>query len=176
MRNAVSLLTGAAMVVLTMAAIGLAHAASPRPAGPETPSADDNEVRHYQLTIDKAQKAATALQTINQMVAANPSLNAAIDSSSSTTGKKPITQQALDIDARFPQVAAVIHQNGFATREFIVVLGALINDLGFVSMKKNGMIKAYPPGMITPENSALIEANWPAFEAIGAKMTPPSVR
>ncbi len=171
LREAGSLLAGVAMVALATVAMG-----APRAGGPETVSADDNEVRHYQLTMDKAQKAATALETINQMVAANPSLNAAMESSSSTTGKKPITQQAQDIDAKFPQVAAVIHQNGLATREFIVITGALINDLGWVSMKKNGMVKAYPAGMITAENAALIEGNWPAFEAIGAKMTPPNVR
>jgi hypothetical protein len=161
-------LAGVAMATLAMTA--------PLVRGAETVSADDAEVRHYALTMDKAQRAATALQTINRMVAANPSLNAAMDSSSSTTGKKPITQQAQDIDAKFPQVAVVIHQNGLATREFIVVTGALINDLGWVSMKKNGMVKAYPPGMITAANAALIEANWPAFQAIAAKITPPSTR
>jgi hypothetical protein len=110
------------------------------------------------------------------MVAANPSLNAALDAGSGTTGKKPITQQAQDIDAKFPQIAAVIHQNGLGTREFIVIAGALINDLGWVSMKKSGMVKEYPPGMMTAENIALIDANWPAFQALAAKMTPPSTR
>jgi len=102
---------------------------------------DVMEVRHYQLTMDKAQKAANALQSINQLVAANPSLNAALDAGSDSTSKKPITQQAQDIDTKYPQVAAII------------------NYLGWVGMKKQGMIKAYPAGMITPENAALIEAN-----------------
>jgi hypothetical protein len=167
----VYLLTGVAIVALAAAATGTARAS-----GAETVSADDYEVRHYVLTMDKAQRTATALQAINQLVAANPSLNAAMDASSGTTGKKPITQQAHDIDTQYPQVAAIIHKNGLATREFIVVTGALINDLGWVTMKKQGMIKSYPPGMITPENAALIEANWPAFQAIMAKITPPSTR
>jgi hypothetical protein len=171
LREAVSLLTGIAMLALAAAAMG-----APGGGGPETVSADDYEVRHYLLTLDKAQKAATALQAINQLVAANPSLNAAMDASSSTTGKKPITQQAQDIDAKYPQVAAIIHQNGLATREFIVITGALINDLGWVTMKKQGMVQSYPPGMITPGNAALIEANWAAFQAMGAKMSPPSTR
>jgi phenylacetate-coenzyme A ligase PaaK-like adenylate-forming protein len=159
------------MVALAAAAMG-----APRGGGPETVSADDFEVRHYVLTLDKAQKAATAMQAIDQLVAANPSLNAALDASSSTTGKKPITQQAHDIDTQYQQVAAIVHQNGLATREFIVIIGALINDLGWVSMKRQGMVQSYPPGMITPENAALIEANWAAFQALGAKMTPPSTR
>jgi hypothetical protein len=132
------------------------------------------EVRQYQLTLDKAQKAATALQSINQLVAANPSLNAALDAGSDATGKKIITQQAQDIDTKYPQIAAIIHQNGLQTREFIVVSGAIINDVSWVGMKKQGMVKDYPPGMVTPQNAALIEANWDAFQAIGAKMSPPS--
>jgi hypothetical protein len=171
LREAVSLLTGVAMVALAAPAMG-----APRGAGPETVSADDYEVRHYPLTMEKAQKAATALQAINQLVAANPSLNAAMDAGSDTTGKKPITQQAQDIDVKYPQLAAIIHQNGLATREFIVLVGALINDMGWVGMKKQGMVKAYPPGMITPANAALIENNWAAFEAMGSKMSPPSTR
>lgn len=171
LREAVSVFAGVTMVALATAAMS-----APRGGGPETVSADDNEVRHYQLTMDKAQRTATALQAINQLVAANPSLNAAMDASSATTGKKPITQQAQDIDTQYAQVAAIIHQNGLATREFIVITGALINDLGWVTMKMQGMVKAYPPGMITPENAALIEGNWPAFQAIGAKMTPPNIR
>lgn len=167
----VYVLTGVVMLALAATVTCIARAS-----GTETVSADDSEVRHYVLTMDKAQRTATALQAINQLVAANPSLNAAMDASSGTTGKKPITQQASDIDTKFPQVAAIIHKNGLATREFIVVTGALINDLGWVTMKKQGMVKSYPPGMITPENAALIEGNWPAFQAIMAKITPPSTR
>ena len=168
LREAVSVLAGVAMATLAMTA--------PLVRGAETVSADDAEVRHYALTMDKAQRAATALQTINRMVAANPSLNAAMDASGGSTGKKPITQQAHDIDSQYPQIAAIIHANGLATREFIVLTGAIINDVGWVGMKKSGMVQAYPPGMITPENAALIEGNWDAFQAIAAKMTPPNTR
>jgi hypothetical protein len=169
--GAVSLLTGIAMLALATAAMG-----APRPGGPETVSAGVSEIRQYPLTMDKAQRMATALQAINQLVAANPSLNAAMTAAAAITGKKPITQQAQDIDAQYPQVAAIIHQNGLSTREFIVIMGAVINDLGWVTMKNQGMIQAYPTGMITPENAALIEANWPAFQAIMAKMKPSSNR
>ena len=132
------------------------------------------EVRNYVLTLDKAEKTATAMQSINQLVAANPSLNAALDAGSATTGKKPITQQAQDIDAQYPQIATIIHANGLETREFIVITGAIINDVGFVGMKMQGMISSYPPNSITPANAAFVEANWAAFQAIAAKMTPPN--
>ncbi len=173
MRESVSLLAGFAMVALAAAALG-ASPSGARAAGDDDP--DVIEVRHYALTLDKANKTATAMQSINQLVAANPSLNAAMDASSGTTGKKPITQQAHDIDSQYPQVAAIIHANGLATREFIVITGAILNDVGWVGIKKGGTVQAYPPGKITPENAALIEANWPAFQMILAKMTPPNVR
>jgi hypothetical protein len=171
MRSVVSLLAGIAMVALATAAMG-AHLAAG--AGDDNP--DVLEVRHYVLTLDKAQKTATAMQSINQLIAANPSLNAALDASGGSTGKKPITQQAKDIDSQYPQLASIIHANGLATREFIVVTGAIINDVGWVSMKKGGMVPAYPPGMITPENAVLIEGNWDTFQAIAGKMTPPNTR
>jgi hypothetical protein len=180
-RNALSVISGAALVALATTSIGAPAAAVPVPNGALAGGAADDspdviEVRHYKLTLDKAQKTATAMQSINQLLAANPSLNAALDAGSGTTGKKPITQQAVDIDSKYPQIAAIIHSNGLATREFIVATGALMNDLGFVMMKKQGMIKSYPPGMVTAENIALIEGNMPAFEAISAKMQPPSTR
>jgi hypothetical protein len=171
MREALPLLTVVAMLALAAAANGAPLAGF---------AANDNpdvvEVRQYALTLEKAQKTAKAMYGINQLVAANPSLNAALDAGSSTTGKKPIAQQAQDIDSKYPQIAAIIHANGLTTREFIVVTGAIINDLGFVGMKKQGLIKAYPPNSIIPGNAALIEQNWAAFQVIGGEMSPPSTR
>ncbi len=169
-RKALSVFTGVSLVALATATMG---AMAPSAGGGDP---DVIEVRSYVLTLDKAEKAATALQSINQLVAANPSLNAALDAGSSTTGKKPITQQAQDIDSQYPQIAAIIHANGLKTREFIVITGAIINDVGFVGMKKQGMISSYPPNSITPANAAFVEANWAAFQAITAKMTPPNIR
>ncbi|MGD0345320.1 MAG: hypothetical protein ABSA85_01110 [Terracidiphilus sp.] len=167
-RKVLTLMGGIAGVALAITAFGAPTAIA---LGNDN-DPDVIEVRHYQLTMDKAQKAATAMQAINQLVASNPALNGAM-SSDSSTGKEPITQQAQTIDSRYPQVAAIIHQNGLQTREFIVVTGAIINDVGWVGMKKQGMIQAYPSGMITPQNAALIEGNWDAFQQIAAKMAPP---
>lgn len=166
--QAPSLCAGVALLAFTTAALAM----FPLPAGNDNP--DVLEVRHYRLTLDTAEKTATAMQSVNRLVAADPALNAAMDAS--TTGKKPITQQAQDIDAKYPQVAAIIHASGLSTREFIVATGAIINDVGWVGMKKQGMVKAYPPNMITPENASLVEQNWDAFQALAAKMSPPSNR
>jgi hypothetical protein len=165
-REALSVCMGVVLMTLATATMGAQGAGGD--------SADVNEVRSYALTLDKAQKAATAMQTINQMIAANPSLSAALDASSSTTGKETITQQAQYIDSKYPQIATVIHSNGLQSREFIVITGAIINDVGFVGMKMQGVISSYPPNSITPANAALIQANWAAFQALAAKMMPPS--
>lgn len=165
-REILSVFTGVAMV--TLATVPLSAQ------GGSTDNPDVKEVRSYVLTLAKAQQAATAMQSINQLIAANPSLNAAMDQSADTTGKETITQQAQTIDSKYPQISAVIHSNGLQTREFIVLTGAMINDVGFVGMKKQGMISSYPPNSITPENAALIEANWDAFQALAAKMAPPN--
>ncbi|MGA2909685.1 MAG: hypothetical protein ABSE36_18430 [Terracidiphilus sp.] len=155
-----------------VALMALATAMSAQGAPSDNP--DVNEVRNYALTLDKAQKAATAMQSINQLVAANPSLNAAMDQSANTTGKETITQQAQNIDSQYSQISTIIHANGLQTREFIVITGAIINDVGFVGMKEQGVISSYPPNSISAANATLIEANWAAFQALAAKMMPPS--
>ena len=165
-REAPSVFAGVALLALATATMGAQSVSSDNP--------DVVEIRNYLLTLDKAQEAATAMQSINQMIAADPSLNAALDSSSNTTGKQTITLQAQYIDSKYPQISAVIHANGLQTREFIVVTGAIINDVGFVGMKMQGMIASYPPNSITPANAAFVQANWAAFKALAAKMTPPN--
>ena len=167
-REALSVFTGVTVMALATATI------SAQATGPSSDNPDVTEVRGYVLTLAKAQATATAMQSINQMIAANPGLSAALDNSSSTTGKETITQQAQYIDSKYPQISAVIHANGLQTREFIVVTGAIINDVTFVGMKMQGMISTFPPNSITPANAALIQANWPAFQALAAKMTPPN--
>jgi hypothetical protein len=167
LRHAFSLFTGLAFLALATFTLSV-----PRASAQDTP--DVKEVRSYKLTLAVAQRCATAMQSINQLTASNAAIKAQMDASS--TGNLPITQQALAIDTKFPQVTAIIHSNGLQTREFIVITGALINDVLWVGMKKMGQVKSIPPGMITPENETLIEANWDQFQAIGAKLSPQSGR
>src|SRR6202020_156754 len=99
-REALSVFTAVTVMALATATISAQGASSDNP--------DVTEVRGYVLTLAKAQATAKVMQTINQMIAANPSLSAALDSSSSTTGKETITQQAQYVDSKYPQIAAVI--------------------------------------------------------------------
>jgi ABC-type glycerol-3-phosphate transport system substrate-binding protein len=161
------------MLALAAAASGAPLAGVAAGAG-GTDSPDVTEVRHYALTLDKAEKTANAIQAINKLTASNPALKAKMDASNA--GNLPITQQAQNIDTNFPEVAAIIHANGLATREFIVLTGAILNDVMAVGMKKQGIYKEYPAGAITPANAALVEQNWDKFEAIGNKMMPDNSR
>jgi len=169
LRKAAAALSSFAMMALAASAMG-----APLANGGQNDSDPDTlEIRNYALTFDKAQKAVTALQSINQLIAANPALSGAMHANSDTA-KETITQGAQTIDSKYPQVAAVIQQNGLQTREFFVILGALINDVELVILKKQGKIASYPPGMITPQNIALIEGNWPSFKALAEKIAPPN--
>jgi hypothetical protein len=85
---------------------------------------------------------------------------------------KPMDQQAKNIDANFPQVAAIIRGHGLTTREFILVTVAFVNDVTFVGMKKQGVIKDYPPNSVTPENAAFVEANFDKLQQIGQRLSP----
>lgn len=169
LREALSCLTGVAMLLLAASASG-----APLSGFSSSDNPDVVEVRHYRLTVDKAEKTATAMESINRMVASTPGMKEKMDAS--TAGNLPITQQAQNIDTNFPQVAAIIHANGLATREWIVATGAIINDLSFVGMKRQGLIKSYPADSITPENAALIDQNWDKFQVIAGKMSPSSSR
>jgi hypothetical protein len=130
---------------------------------------DTVEVRQYRLTMDKAEKAATATQEFYQLVASNPALKAQVDAEDED---KSISEKVKTYETRFPQAIPILRRNGLATREYIVVCLAMLNDIMIVGMKKQGSIKDYPAGSITPENAAFVEANYDKLTALAAKMTP----
>ncbi|HKF48134.1 MAG TPA: hypothetical protein VKB38_12305 [Terracidiphilus sp.] len=132
---------------------------------------DTAEIRQYRLTMDKVEKAATATQEFYQLVASNPELKAQIDAEDSD---KSISDKVKTYEAKFPQAVAILHRNGFATREYVVVCLAMVNDIMIVGMKKQGAIKDYPADSITKENASFVEANYDKLSALAAKMTPPN--
>jgi hypothetical protein len=136
---------------------------------PDNP--DLPEARNYVLTMDKIEKLAAAVDDINKLRASNPALKARMDAADYS--KLPIDQEAKNIDANFPEVAAVIHSHDLTTREFILVTMAFFNDVAFVGMKKQGAIQAYPPNSITPENAAFVEANWDKLQQLSQKFSQP---
>ena len=160
-----ALLTAAVAALTLTAAL---HAAAQGPA-----AADNNpdliEARRYVLTMDKIEKLAATMDAINKLTASDAALKSKMDADN---GSKPIDQRAKDIDTNFPQVAAIIHAHGLTTREFMVATIAFINDVTFVGMKKQGMIKDYPPNSVTPQNAAFVEANFDKLQQIGQRMSP----
>jgi len=128
------------------------------------------EARKYTLTMDKIEKLAAATEDVNKLLAANPALKSKVDAGSADN--MTIDQKAKYFDASFPQIADAIHTHSLTTREFIVISIAFINDVSFVGMKKQGMIKEYPPNSVTPENAAFVEANFDKLQQIGQKLSP----
>jgi hypothetical protein len=133
---------------------------------------DSVEIRQFRLTMDKAERAAAATQEFYQLVAGNPALKAQVDAAADND--KSISDKAKTYETKFPQAVAILHRNGLATREYIVVCLAMMNDIMIVGMKKQGSIKDYPANSITPENAAFVEANYDKLTALAAKMTPPN--
>jgi hypothetical protein len=144
------------------------HAAAQAHPGDNNP--DLIEARKYTLTMDKIEKLAAATEDVNKLLAANPALKSKVDAGSADN--MTIDQKAKYFDASFPQIAAAIHTHSLTTREFIVISIAFINDVSFVGMKKQGVIKDYPPNSITPENAAFVEANFDKLQQIGQKLSP----
>src|SRR5471030_2573782 len=160
-RQVVSLLCSAVMLAALTQTLRAQQAVSP----------DDKESRAYALTLDKSERVATTALTMRQMSDKDAALSAAMDAAMGSPSPKPFTEAAQNIDSKLPTIVAVIRQNGFSsTRDFLVAMFALLSDYTLVDLKKAGKIPDYPPGMITPENAKLIECNWPAFQAIYAKM------
>ncbi len=155
----------ASLAVLALAAT--LHTAAAQAARDNNP--DLIEVRKYTLTMPKIENLAAATDAINKMVAADPSLKQKMDAEPDTN--KTLDQKVRNIDTNFPQVAAVLHSHGLTTREYLLVTLAFINDVTFVGMKKQGMIKDYPPNSVTPENAAFVEANFDKLQQMSQKLS-----
>jgi hypothetical protein len=165
-RKGRALLAGAAL----LACAAFAHGA------PQAGKSHDNdpdmiEIRHYRLTLDKAEKAASATEEFNKMVASDPALKKRVDAADDQD--KTIDEKVKSFETKYPEAIAVLHRNGISTREYVVVSLALLNDMLVVGMKKQGSIKEYPANMITPENATFVEQNYDKLSALMSRMTPP---
>jgi hypothetical protein len=164
-RTGIALLTRLAL--LAVAAVLIAF---PRVVKPADANSDDTEIRNYRLTMDKIQKAANATEAIGKLLAANPTLKKQMDEENGNS--QTIDQSVKFLDTKCPQCSEVIKSNGLTTHEYIVVSFAFIRDTMMVGMKKEGMIKDYPPNSITPENATFIEQNFDKLKDLAVKMAP----
>jgi hypothetical protein len=165
-RKGIACLVSVALLAVSTLAYGAPQAGKSKGDDPDTV-----EVRQYRLTMDKAEKAATATQQFFQLVASDPTLKAKIDGEDND---KSISDKVKTYETKFPQGVAILHRNGLTTREYVVVCLAMLNDIMIVGMKKQGSVKDYPANSITPENASFVEANYDKLTALAAKMTPPN--
>lgn len=130
---------------------------------------DMAEVRSYPLSMDKVEKLAAAIDALDQLEAANPVLKARMDAE--PNDDQTIDEKVYTLDAKFPEAADVVHENGLTSRDYIIVSLAFINDVAFVDTKRQGTLQSYPPGSITPGNAAFIEANYSKLEQLSQKIS-----
>jgi hypothetical protein len=166
-RKAVARLTAIAVFAISTLAYGAPQSGKSK--GDNDP--DTVEIRQYRLNMDKVEKAASATQEFYQLISSNPALKAQVDAEDTDMS---LNDKVRTYETKFPQAIAILHRNGLATREYIVVCLAMMNDVMIVGMKKQGSIKDYPANSITPENAAFVEANYDKLIALAAKMTPPN--
>jgi hypothetical protein len=159
------------LTLLATAAVMLGAVQPGKAAGGDPDAA---EVYSYRLTMDKIQKAAPATDGINKYLAANPTVKSQMDGENDNG--KTIDQQARILDTKYPQVAAIIKSNGLTTREDILVTRAFISGVIVVGMKKQEMIKDYPPNSVSPQNAAFLDQNFDKLQNLAGKMMPPQGR
>ncbi len=154
-------------ILVVLALTALASASAQSIAGDSDP--DMAEVRSYPLSMDKVEKLAAAIDALSQLEATNPSLKAKMDAE--PNDDQTIDQRVYTLDARFPEAADVVHENGLTSRDYIIVSLAFLNDVAFVGMKRQGSLQSYPPGSITPQNAAFVEANYNKLQQLSQKMS-----
>lgn len=132
---------------------------------------DDGETRaihNYRLSMEELEAAAAATDTINQTMRADPDLEKRMKAFSYP--EKSVANETRQLDNDFPQVTAIIHQHGLATREYLLIKLAVVIDVYFVAMKRQGEDKDYPPDAILPANAVLIEKNFDKVVQLGQRI------
>ena len=159
------------IAALLALALAVALPALAQPVPEPTPDYDPTmaEVRTYPLTMDKVEKLTAAIDALSRLEAADPALKAKMDAEPSDD--PTVDEKVQSLDTRFPEAANVVHQNGLTSRDYIIVSLAFLNDVAFVAMKRQGAIQSYPPGAITPQNAAFVEANYDMLERLSEKIS-----
>ena len=157
----------AALLVLVLAALPVAAQAT-TPAAYNT-DPDMVEVRSFPLTMDKVEKLAATVNALDQLEATDPGLKSKMDAEPSDD--QTISEKVQSLDTRFPEAAVIVHENGLTSRDYIIASLAFLNDVAFVTMKREGAIQSYPPGSITPANAAFVEANYARLQQLSEKIT-----
>ena len=155
----------AVLLVLSLSATSVLARQEKKPAD----SPDQKEYSTYVLSMDKIQRLAVATKELKDWQDKNPQAAKELDANQSGDAV-PLSAQVKLLDTKFPEGAAIIKKNGFATREYLVALYAYMQSVVIVSMKKAGQLKdaSQMQGVTNPANVALVEKNWSEVEKLNA--------
>ncbi len=146
---------------ITLAAAARAETSAAKPPADQDP--DVTEVRACQLTQEKIDKLAAANEALSRLAKTDPALRRQMEDDDSD---RSIAEMARNLEAKYPKAAKAIEGAGLKVREFVVLELAFTNDLMIVGMKRQGLLKVYPAGAITPENIAFVEQNYEKLKAL----------
>jgi hypothetical protein len=155
----------AVLLVLSLSATSVLARQEKKPAD----SPDQKEYSTYVLSMDKIQRLAVATKELKDWQDKNPQAAKELDANQSGDAV-PLSAQVKLLDTKFPEGAAIIKKNGFATREYLVALYAYMQSVVIVSMKKAGQLKdaSQMQGVTNPANVALVEKNWSEVEKLNS--------
>ncbi len=153
---------------ILLLALSIALAVAARAETPATkPSADQDpdvtEVRACQLTREKIDKLTAANEALSRLAKADPALRRQMEDDDSD---RSIAEMVRNLETKYPKAVKTIEGAGLKVREFVVLELAFTNDLMIVGMKRQGLLKVYPAGAITPENVAFVEQNYEKLKAL----------
>ncbi len=153
---------------ILLLALSIALAVAARAETPATkPSADQDpdvtEVRACQLTQEKIDKLTAANEALSRLAKADPALRRQMEDDDSD---RSIAEMVRNLETKYPKAVKTIEGAGLKVREFVVLELAFTNDLMIVGMKRQGLLKVYPAGAITPENIAFVEQNYEKLKAL----------
>ena len=143
----------AVYVLLTLLAFTYAAAQS---------AADQKELYDYVLTMDKAQKIATATQALQPLSKQHPQLT--------NQGDAKSIDESVQNFQKYPDAVAIVGKQGMKPREYIVGMMVLLQVNMAVGFKKQGAFKDYPPDMLKMVSKANLdfgEKNWDKLQAMG---------
>jgi hypothetical protein len=122
--------------------------------------ADQKELYSYVLTVDKLHKLADATRDMKEWQKKNP--QAADEKADTASEEGSISQRVKDIEAKTPELVAIVRKNGLTTREYMVALLVLMQASILVGMKKatDTEYSKDATTLVSPANLAFVEQHW----------------
>jgi phage-related minor tail protein len=131
--------------------------------------ADAKEIRNFRLTEDKLNKYEAAAKAFTKLTQQNPDLKRQIGQETATSEDTTLDSVVKAFE-RHTDVAAAIKDAGMSTHDYVVMTFTMNDVATEVGMKRNGVIKEYPPSIL-PENAAFVDQNFDRVNSLLQSMT-----